>query len=284
MKTPYIYIGSKGYWNTPGVAPTSHVAAAATMSIASAGMLPAEDAKDSAVATSAQGYRVLVRCGAAATDTRGTDYTTDFVNGKLFAGGTAAGWGADLNVDDSQVGQVTHLTDADAYIAGDANGIITIGSNSATAGTVGADATNGITMTTDDTIVVEQYKRHDTVGNGAAAGELSSGYAYPMTGFLGANPVAYGKTHYDGTVLDRTDLHFLSTDGTGTNDIIAVIHTAGKYPDLVKTMEAIANCGVYNRAITFYDLDINGREYFAGGPSLSSQNDLGIVGIWRTTV
>ena len=138
-------------------------------------------------------------------------------------------------------------------------------------------------MTTNDTVVVEQTKRHDTAGNGAAAGELSSGYAYPMTGFLGANPVAYGKTHYDGTVLDRTDLHFLSTDGTGTNDIIAVIHTAGKYPDLVKTMEAIANCGVYNRAITFYDLDINGAEYFAGGPSLSGNNDLGIYGIWRTT-
>ena len=34
---------------------------------------------------------------------------------------------------------------------------------------------------------------------------------------------------------------------------------------------------------TKVDLDINGAEYFAGGPSLSSQNDLGIVGIWRTT-
>ena len=48
-------------------------------------------------------------------------------------------------------------------------------------------------------------------------------------------------------------------------------------------MEAIANCGVYNRAITFYDLDINGAETFAGGPSLSGHNDLGIVGCWRTT-
>ena len=48
-------------------------------------------------------------------------------------------------------------------------------------------------------------------------------------------------------------------------------------------MEAIANCGIYNRAITFYDLDINGVETFAGGPSLSSQNDLGIKGCWRTT-
>ena len=281
MKTPYIYIGSKGYWNTIGVAPTSHVAALATMSIATAGMLPAEDAKDSGILTTAQGYRVLVRCGSAAVDTRGTDYTNDFVTGELFSSATA--WGADLNQDDSQVGQVTHLTDMDAYIAGDANGIITIGSNSATAGAVGADATNGITMHADDTVVVEQYKRHDSVGNGATAGNLSSAYAYPMSGFLGANPVAYGKTHYDGTVLDQTDLHFLSTLGTGATHRISVIHTAGKYPELVKTMEAIANCGIYNRAITFFDLDINGVETFAGGPSLSGNNDLGIVGIWRTT-
>jgi len=277
MKTPYIYIGTKGYWNTPGVAPTSNVAAMATFAIASAGLLTA--VKADSVATTALGYRVLHRAGDAVTDTRGTDYTTDFVTGALFSSATA--WGADLNQDDKQVGQVTELTSTTAYLSGAANGVITVGDN-VSSGTIGTTA-SGILMTTDDTVVIEQTKRHDTAGNGAAAGELSSAYAYPMTAFLGANPVAYGKTHYDGTVLDRTDLHFLSTDGTGTNDIIAVIHTAGKYPDLVKTMEAIANCGVYNRAITFYDLDINGREYFAGGPSLSSQNDLGIVGIWRTT-
>jgi len=277
MKTPYIYIGTKGYWNTPGVAPTSNVAALATFSIASSGLLTA--VKADSVATTALGYRVLHRAGDAVTDTRGTDYTNDFVTGELFSSATA--WGADLNQDDKQVGQVTELTSTTAYLSGAANGVITVGDN-VSSGTIGTTA-SGILMTTNDTVVVEQTKRHDTAGNGAAAGELSSAYAYPMTGFLGANPIAYGKTHYDGTVLDRTDLHFLSTDGTGTNDIIAVIHTAGKYPDLVKTMEAIANCGVYNRAITFYDLDINGAETFAGGPSLSGQNDLGIYGIWRTT-
>jgi len=277
MKTPYIYIGTKGYFNTPGVAPTSNVAAMATFAIASAGLLTA--VKADSVATTALGYRVLHRAGDAVTDTRGTDYTTDFVTGELFSSATA--WGADLNADDKQVGQVTELTSTTAYLSGAANGVITVGDN-VSSGTIGTTA-SGILMTTNDTVVIEQTKRHDTAGNGASAGELSSCYAYPMTAFLGADPVAYAKTHYDGTVLDQTDLHFLSTDGTGTNDIIRVIHTAGKYPDLVKTMEAIANCGIYNRAVTFYDLDINGAETFAGGPSLSGQNDLGIVGIWRTT-
>jgi len=279
MKTPYIYFGSKGYFNTPGVAPTDHVAAAATFSIDTAGMLPSENAKDSDILTSALGYRVLVVGGDQVDNVRGTDYTTDFVTGALFN----VDGDSDINVDDKFIGSVTELTDTDAYIAGDADGVITIGSNSATAGTVGADATNGFTMTTNDTIIIEQYKRHDTVGNGATAANLSSAYMYPMTSFLSADPVAYGKTHYNGVALDQTDLRFLKTDGTGGIDEIRLIHTAGKYPDIVKTMTAINNCGVYDRAITFYDLDINGVETFLGGPSLSGNNDLGIVGCFRTT-
>ena len=277
MKTPYIYFGTKGYWNTPGVVPSSNVAALATFNIDGSGLLTASKANTVVPAT--LGYRVIHRAGDQVDDTRGTDYERDFVTGALFN----VDGDSDHNQDDKFVGDVTNLSDAAAFISGSANGVITIGDNTATGGTVGSDATNGMTMTTNDTVVVEQFKRNDAPGNGASAGELSSCYAYPMTSFLGANPVAYGKTHYDGTALDQTDLHFVKSDGAGTTDIIRIIHTAGKYPDLVKTMEAIANCGIYNRAITFYDLDINGVETFAGGPSLSGQNDLGIVGYWRTT-
>jgi len=275
MKTPYIYFGTKGYWNTPGVAPTSNVAALDTFAIATSGLLTASKANSVDPAT--LGYRVLHVAGDQVDDTRGTDYTRDFVTGALFD----VDGDSDHNQDDKFIGDVTNLTGVSAFISGAADGVITVGDNVA-AGTAGTVAT-GILMTTNDTVVVEQFKRNDAPGNGATAGELSSCYAYPMTAFRGANPVAYAKTHYDGTVLDQTDLHFESTDGTGTDDIIRVIHTAGKYPELVKTMEALANCGIYDRAVTFYDLDINGAETFAGGPSLSGQNDLGIVGIWRTT-
>ena len=278
MKTPYIYFGTKGYFNTPGVAPTTGVADLATMTIANSGLLPAS--KATSVDPTTLGYRVVHRAVDAVDDKRGTDYTTDFVTGALFA--ATSTWDADKNADDIQADQVTNLTSAAAYTSGSANGVITVGDNTAT-GSVGSVAA-GITMTTNDIVVVEQFKRNDAPGNGASAGELSSCYAYPMYAFKGADPIAYAKTHYDGTALDQTNLHFLSTDGTGTDDIITIIHTAGKYPDLVKTMEAIANCGVYNRAITFYDLDINGVETFAGGPSLSGSNDLGIVGCFRTTV
>ncbi len=277
MKTPYIYFGTKGYWNTPGVSYTSDVAALATFSIATAGLLTAT--KNNATDPTTLGYRLVHRAVDAVDAKRGTDYTHDFVTGVAF---DAAGvWDADKTQDDIQAGQVTNLTGVSAFLSGSADGVITQGNNVA-AGTCGTVAT-GLTATTNDIFVVEQFKRNDAPGNGASAGELSSCYAYPMTSFLGANPVAYAKTHYDGTALDQTDLHFLKSDGSGTTDIIRIIHTANKYPDLVKTMEAIANCGIYNRAITFYDLDINGVETFAGGPSLSGNNDLGIVGCWRTT-
>ena len=276
MKTPYIYFGTKGYWNTPGVVPSSNVAALATFSIETAGLLTASKANTVDPAT--LGYRVLHVAGDQVDDARGTLYTRDFVTGALFN----VDGDSDHNQDDKFVGDVTNLSDAAAFISGSANGVITIGDNTATGGTVGSDATNGMTMTTNDTVIVEQFKRNDAPGNGATAGNLSSCYAYPMANFLGADPVAYDKTHYDGTALDQTDLRFLKSDGTGTADIIRVTHNAGKYPDLVKTMEAIANCGVYDRAITFYDLDINGVETFCS-PSMSNDNALGIVGCWRTT-
>ena len=275
MKTPYIYFGTKGYFNTPGVAPTSNVADMATFSIDTAGLLTA--VKANTVATTDLGYRVVHVAGDQVDDTRGTDYTTDFVTGALFN----VDGDDDHNQDDKFIGDVTELTGTSAYLSGAANGVITVGDNVAS-GTAGVVAT-GMLMTADDTVIIEQTKRHDTAGNGAAAGQLSSCYAYPMTSFLSADPVAYGKTHYDGTVLDQTDLRFLKSDGTGGIDEIRLIHTAGKYPDIVKTMTAINNCGIYDRAITFYDLDINGAETFLGGPSLSGNNDLGIVGCFRTT-
>ena len=201
MKTPYIYFGTKGYFNTPGVAPTSNVAALATFSIASSGLLTASKANTVDPAT--LGYRVVHVAGDQVDDTRGTDYTTDFVTGALFN----VDGDSDHNQDDKFVGDVTNLTGVSAFISGSANGVITVGDN-VSSGTAGTTAT-GILMTTNDTVIIEQFERNDAPGNGASAGELSSCYAYPMYAFKGANPVAYGKTHYDGVVLDQTDLHLV---------------------------------------------------------------------------
>ena len=154
MKTPYIYFGTKGYWNTPGVAPSTGVADLATFSIATAGLLTAS--KATSVDPTTLGYRVVHRAVDAVDDKRGTDYTTDFVTGELFASTTA--WDAAKNADDIQANQVTNLTSAAAYTSGSANGVITVGDNTAT-GSVGSVAT-GITMTANDIVVVEQFKSY----------------------------------------------------------------------------------------------------------------------------
>ena len=273
MKTTYVYFGAKGYYQQAGVAPTSNVAALTATTIANSGLLL--KTKANTVATNTLDYRVIVRGGDQVDDVRGTDYTTDFVTGELFNDPSTG----DKNQDDKFIGSVTELTGTSAYIV-DGSQVLTIGNN-VSAGTAGTTAT-GFTMTTADKVFIEQTKSGFTVGNGATGIDgISGAYVYPMTNFLGANPVAYAGSHWDGTALDQTDLHFVNHDGTGTDDIIRVIHKHGKFVDVCKTFEAINNCGIYHKAVTFYDLDINGVETFLGGPSLSGDNDLGIVGLWR---
>ena len=267
MKTTYVYFGQKGYhYESDGTADQYLAGDTATsLTRAAAGLVPANHTAGAAnTSTSTDAYRILVKSdGTEASAEAGSAYTsffypTDgsitFVATKPQAGGVielnAGAWGA------ASSGQITFI----AY---------------------SADGTNGYDIQADDKVFVEQVAAHDAAGNGF--GGVGGMMAYPMSKFLGANPVALAWEYWDGTALDQTDLHFENSDGTGSDDIIRLIHTAGKYPDIVKTMEAIDNCGVYNRAVTFYDLDINGKETFAGGPSLSGKNDLGIVGCWRTT-
>ena len=268
MKTTYVYFGQKGYLYETDSGADQTINGGSTLTLADHGMVPIDHTRNIAnVSTSTDAYRIVIKAATSAASTRGANFTHDFVTGAAFTAG------ADATATTSEIGDVTELN-ADSW--GVSSGVITIANFS-------TDGDNGYLIGDNDKFWVEQVARHDAAGNGPSASNLSSAFAYPMTSFLGANPVEYAGEHYDGTALDQTDLHFLKTDGTGDDDIIRIIHTAGKYPDIVKTMEAIANCGVYNRAITFYDLDINGVETFLGGPSLSNQDDLGIKGCWRTT-
>ena len=264
MKTPYIYFGTKGYYYESDSSGDQEVGgdSATSLTLAGAGLLPVDHANTASDdTTSLDAYRIVIKAAASTTGDRANNNTTDFLTGAAFAAAA-----------NPAAGDVTVLRRQDYDVANTSQVTIITAS-----GAVGYDIQN------NDKLWLEQVARHDAAGNGPSSSNLSSAHAYPMYAFKGANPVAYAGEHYDGTALDQTDLHFISTDGTGTDDIIRLIHTAGKYPDIVKTMEAIANCGVYNRAITFYDLDINGAETFIGGPSLSNQNDLGILGCWRTT-
>ena len=61
--------------------------------------------------------------------------------------------------------------------------------------------------------------------------------------------------------------------GSATDDTVTLTHTAGKYKDICNAMEIIANSNNYEDAITFFDLDSDGK---------ITQFDptLGIVGCW----
>ena len=270
MKTTYVYFGQKGYHYESDGSGDQNVNDGA-LTRAAHGMVPVDHTAGTAnTSTSTDAYRIIIKSdGTEASAEMGSAYDTFFID--------------DEGTRNSQSGFVATKPQAGNAVALNAAGWGVSSSGTIAIIAYSADGTNGYDVQDDDKLWVEQTARHDAAGNGPSASNLSSAFAYPMQNFLGANPVAYAGVHWDGTNLDQTDLYFLKSDGTGGTDIMRIIHTANKYPDLVKTMEAIQNCGVYHKAITFYDLDINGIETFAGGPTLSGANDLGIVGCWRTT-
>jgi hypothetical protein len=264
MKTTYIYFGQKGYHYESDSGADQYINgnSATALAKADSGLVPVDHTAGTAnTSTSTAAYRILIKSdGTEGSDEMGTAYTTNFLTGAAVTTAerptagevcelNAGGWGA------ASSGQLTIIAKS-------------------------ADDANGYDIQDDDKVWVEQVAAHDSAGNGY--GGVGGAFAYPMSRFLGANPVALAWEHWDGTALDQTDLHFESQDGVGGSAIIRLIHTAGKYPEIVKTMAALENCGIYDRAVTFYDLDINGKETFLGGPTLSGKNDLGIVGCWRT--
>lgn len=254
MKTPYLYFGRKGYYAQAGVAPTSNVAALTAITNANGGMLPID--KANSVVPSTRGFRVLHRAVDAVDDARGTDYTTDFVTGELFASATA--WGAAKNQDDIQAGQVTNLSDAAAFIS--SSQVITIGDNTATGGTVGSDATNGIVMTANDFVYVEEFQFNAGV---LPIATLGADLCVPATSLIGIEPLAYtagGGVHYDGTALDKTRLIFKSGDADRTVDTVDIIHTGDKFKALCDAIEDLTNSTVYDEMVKVHYLDVAGQK------------------------
>ena len=257
MKTPYLYFGRKGYYAQAGVAPTSHVAALTAITNANGGMLPI--IKANSVDPATRGLRVVHKAGDAVDDTRGTNYTTDFVTGELFSSATA--WGADKNADDKQVGQVTLLSDAAAYTIGDDNQIVTIVDNNDGSGGVLA---SGITMTTNDTVWVEEHQFNAAV---LPIATIGADACFPATSLIGIEPLAYtagaganAGLHYDGTSLDKTRLIFKSGDASRTVDTVDIIHTGSKFKEVCEAMEDLCNSTVYDEMVKVHYLDDKGQK------------------------
>jgi hypothetical protein len=257
MKTPYLYFGRKGYYAQAGVAPTSNVAALTAITNANGGMLPI--VKANSVDPLTLGYRVVHKAVDAVDDKRGTDYTKDWVTGQLFA---ATGvWDADKNQDDIQAGQVTNLTSASAFIVGSGDQVVTVGDNVA-AGTAGTVAT-GITMTTNDTVWVEEHQFNAAV---LPIATIGADTCFPATSLIGIEPLAYtagaganAGTHYDGTSLDKTRLIFKSGDADRTVDTVDIVHTGAKFKEMCDAMEDLCNSNVYDEMVKVHYLHKHGQ-------------------------
>ena len=253
MKTPYLYFGRKGYYVEAAPSASSNVYPLTALTNANSGMLPI--VKANTVDPTTIGLRVLHRAVDAVDDKRGTDYTTDFVTGELFASTTA--WGAAKNADDIQAGQVTNLTSASAFVVGSGNQIISVGDNVA-AGAAGTVAT-GITATTNDFFYVEEFAFNAAV---LPIATLGADLCVPATSLLGIEPLAYtagGGLHYDQTAIDKTRLIFKSGDADRTVDTVDIIHTGSKFKEVCEAMEDLCNSTVYDEMVKVHHLTANGQ-------------------------
>tara|TARA_R110002020_G_scaffold34143_1_gene104216 strand:+ start:3513 stop:4280 length:768 start_codon:yes stop_codon:yes gene_type:complete len=251
MKNTYVYFGKRGYYQ---IAPGTDEATPA-LTNAAAGLVPSDQAVDQADGT--HDIEVFIQTvNNQGSGTRGTGFGTVDVNGKTIVSA------------DPAVGDVVRIIDTAFTVS---SGVITIEDAASD------DTTNGYTMHASDILHVKQKKASAKCPPFEAR---SGGAAYPMSNFLGAQPVAYDLVYTDLSALDQTDLHFKSTIGDNTSDIVRIIHAAGKYPEICKLMERLANCGVYDKAVTVYDFDTNGNETFLS-PTMGNDNSLGIVGVWH---
>lgn len=252
MKQTYVYFGKRGYYQ---VAPGEDETTPALTNPA-AGMVPANQLVDQADGThDIQVFLQTVTDGGSGV--RGTGFGTVDYNGKTIVSA------------DPAVGDVVRIIDT-AFTVN--SGTIMIEDAASD------DNANGYTMAANDILHVHQMKASAKCPPFEVR---SGGAAYPMGNFLGAQPVAYDLVNYKGlTALDQTDLYFKSTIGDNTADIVRLIHAAGKYPDICKLMQRLSNCGVYDKAITVYDLDSTGKETFLS-PTFGDDNELGIIGCWH---
>jgi len=251
MKTTYAYFGKRGYFQVaPGTDETTPA-----LSNANSGMVPTDQAVDQADGT--HDIQVFLQTvNNQGSGTRGTAFGTLDVNGKTIVSA------------DPAVGDVVRIIDTAFTVS---SGTIVIEDAASD------DTANGYTMHASDILHVRQ---NSNSLKSAPFEARSGGAAYPMSNFLGAEPVAYDLVFTDLSAIDQTDLHFKSTVGDNTSDIVRLYHAAGKYPEICKMMEKVANCGIYHKAVTVYDLDSAGNETFLS-PTMGNDNSLGIIGCYH---
>ena len=272
MKSQYLYFGRKIYYSQAGVAPSSQLAALTALTNANAGGVPADLAYGAGDALDIQ---VVYRVYTAGSSKRGSAYTA--ANGHIGVNFHDMWTQKDGTLDTSDAtdpyatpanhvaGEVTLLLD-EAYQV--SSGVVTI--KEAT-GTGSGSATAGATLTTDDTVWVNET---NLIASGSTPlNGVGQDICVPAKGFLGAIPrdadTGNGLTgghsshdggmHWNGDAIDVVDLHFSSGDSRKANDFIQLKYSAGKFKELMEVMQHFMNGDNYEEMITVHELDYEGQ-------------------------
>lgn len=233
MRSQYVYFGKKGYHTeVPGTDETTTAVTVALQANEGGGMLPGDQAANQVNGTNA--IHVFVRKSSDGADgTRGSGYGTTDENGLTIVS---------ANPKDNEVVRVPDL------------GFIW-SSQTLQVQNVLADTVYGYDMESDDVIWMIDSKRDATSPPHLAIG---ADICVPMSNYLGADAVAFSGTHYDASALEVASLKFKAAKGSATDDVVHLIHTAGKFKEVCEVMEEVANATNYEEAITMHDLDEDG--------------------------
>ena len=233
MRSQYVYFGKKGYWTeAPGDDETTGTLQNAFAANKGGGLEPTDQAADQANGTHAV-HLFVKQVGDGSDGARGTGY------------GTVDELGATIVSANPKDGEVVKVPDLGFIWA----------SQTVQVQATADDGVYGYDAEADTVFWMIDSKRDATTPPHLA---INSDICVPMSNYLGADSIAFTGTHYDGSALDVAKLKFKASKGDADEDVVTLIHTAGKFKEVCEVMEEVANANKYGEAITMHDLDENG--------------------------
>ena len=233
MRSQYVYFGKKGYWTeAPGTNETTGTVTKELTANKGGGMIPGNQGADTANGTNAV-YVYVKAVGDGSDGTRGSGY------------GTVDELGATIVSANPKDGEVVRVPDLGFIWA---TQTLEVQDQS-------EDNVYGYTMESDTLLWAIDSKRDATSPPHLG---IESDICVPMSNYIGADAVAFSGTHYDGSALEVASLKFKAAKGDANDDVVHLIHTAGKFKEVCEVMEEVANANKYGEAITMHDLDENG--------------------------
>ena len=181
-------------------------------------------------------------------DGRGTKYTTDASTGATFAGFTG-----NTDTHDVATGDVTRLHSAD----------VTLHASNGTLEIAPVSSADGYDLVENDIVTVYSYMGAGDADTKVVPYTSTTTTAVASSAYTEANGIMVPAANYlgaDSISTTTTRLSFKSLTGTAVDDDILLTHTAGKFKDVCRMMEAAINANMQGEPIVITDV-ANGIEF-----------------------